>query len=67
VASSLFTQAGLDALEENIAAGHLEVEYDNKRVRYRTLSEMMQIRDLIKRRLGGKTTRRVVQYSNGIK
>ncbi len=66
MASSLFTQAGLEAIEEAIAGGHLEVEYDNKRVRYRSLAEMLQIRDLIRGRLSGTSQRRYVQFSKGL-
>lgn len=49
---SLFSQAGLDAIEEAIAGGYLEVEYDQKKIRYRSLTELLQIRDLIRRKLG---------------
>lgn len=47
-----FTQEQLDALEEAIASGVLTVEYTDKKVTYRSMSEMMQARDLIRRRLG---------------
>lgn len=66
MASSLFTQAGLDAIEEAIAGGHLEVEYDNKRVRYRSLDEMLQIRDLIRGRLSNTSPRRYVKFGKGL-
>ena len=49
---SLFSQAGLDAIEEAIGGGFLEVEYDNKKIRYRTLDELLRVRNLIKQRLG---------------
>lgn len=49
---SLISQAGLAAIEEAIAGGYLEVEYDNKRIRYRTLAELLQVRDMIRRKLG---------------
>ena len=42
---SLFTEAGLAAIEEAIAGGYLEVEYDNKKIRYRTLDELLRIRN----------------------
>ena len=41
---SLFSEAGLQAIEEAIAGGYLEVEYDDKRVKYRSLSELLQVR-----------------------
>ena len=49
---SLFSQAGLDAIEEAIGGGFLEVEYDGKKIRYRTLDELLRIRNLIRQRLG---------------
>ncbi len=49
---SLFSQAGLDAIEEAIGGGFLEVEYDNKKIRYRTLDELLRVRNLIRQRLG---------------
>ena len=49
---SLFSQAGLDAIEEAIGGGFLEVEYDGKKIRYRTLDELLRVRNLIMQRLG---------------
>lgn len=43
-----YTQAQLDALEVAIAEGTLKVEYGDKKVEYRSLNEMIRIRDLIK-------------------
>ena len=59
---SLFTEAGLAAIEEAIAGGYLEVEYDNRRIRYRTLDELLRVRNLIRARLGktSKTGSRVL-------
>lgn len=39
-----FTQAQLDALDEAIGTGELEVEYDGRRIKYRSISELMQAR-----------------------
>jgi len=39
-----FTQANLDALNEAIASGHLEVRYADRTVRYRSLDEMQRIK-----------------------
>ena len=55
---SMFTEAGLAAIEEAIADGILEVRYDDKWVKYRSLDEMLRIRDLIRSRLGSGTRSR---------
>lgn len=47
-----FTQAHLDAINEAIAAGTLEVQYTDRRVKYHSLSEMLRIRSLILQELG---------------
>lgn len=63
---SLFSTAGLNAIEEAIAGGFLEVEYDGKQIRYRSLSELLQIRDMIRRKLGlseGAGGRMTFKYS----
>ena len=39
-----FTQTQLDALDEAIGTGELEVEYEGRRIRYRSISELMQAR-----------------------
>ena len=57
------SEAGLAAIEEAIAGGYLEVQYDDKRVKYRSLAELLQVRDLIRSRLGtGTRTRRYVSF-----
>tara|TARA_B100001063_G_scaffold171349_1_gene160475 strand:- start:5580 stop:5777 length:198 start_codon:yes stop_codon:yes gene_type:complete len=59
----MFSEAGLAAIEEAIAGGYLEVEYDDKRVKYRSLAELLQVRDLIRSKLGsGTKTRRYVSF-----
>lgn len=55
---SMFTQAGLAAIEEAIAGGYLEVRYDDKWVKYRSLDEMLRIRDLIRARVSGTRSRK---------
>lgn len=64
-----FTQTQLDALDEAIASGTLEVSYDHKKVQYRSLAEMMQIRrmmaDEIARAGAPKSRRRVAVFHNG--
>ena len=43
-----FTTTQLAAIEAAIASGELSVEYDGKRVQYRSMSELMKARDTIK-------------------
>jgi len=47
----------LDFLEAAIAEGALEVEFQGKRVRYRSLDEMRRIANALKRQLGGGSIR----------
>lgn len=47
-----FTQAQLDALESSIADGALKVKYSDKEVEYRSLEEMLKIRDIMRNALG---------------
>ena len=49
---SLFTEAGLAAIEEAIAGGYTTIEYDQKRITYRSLDELLRIRNMIRARLG---------------
>lgn len=56
-----FTQAQLDALNEAIAQGVLEVEYADKKVRYRSLEEMRSIRDEMNAQLN-PSTRKTYSY-----
>lgn len=52
--NSAFTMARLEALEAAIAEGVFRVKYSDKEVQYRSLAEMMQIRDIMRRQLGLK-------------
>lgn len=45
-------QSDLDEIEKNIATGALTVKFSDKEVTYRSLAEMMQVRDLIREKLG---------------
>ncbi len=47
-----WTQDQLDKLEEAIAQGTLRVKYADKEVTYRSLAEMMQIREVMRAALG---------------
>lgn len=51
-----FTSADLTALDEAIASGALEVQYTDKRVKYRSLDDMIKLRNLMKRELGQTDT-----------
>ena len=50
--STAWTQEMLTALEEAIAKGVLIVRYQDKEIRYRSLDEMMKIRNEIRKSLG---------------
>lgn len=43
-----FTQTQLDTLEAMIAGGVLESEYDGKRIKYRSMAELIQARDIVR-------------------
>ena len=47
-----WTQDDLAALEKAIALGAEEVQYADKKVKYRSLAEMMAVRDRIRESLG---------------
>lgn len=49
-----FTSDDLDAIERAIATGELEVEYADRRVRYRSMEELIKARDLILNKLSGR-------------
>lgn len=69
-----FTQAQLDALDEAIAEGVLVVEYQDKKVRYRSLAEMKSIREMMVADLclqdatgiGGTGSRRIAVHHKGL-
>lgn len=46
-----YTVAQLTALEEAIGSGELTVEFDGKRVTYRSLKELLEARDKVKAEL----------------
>lgn len=52
-----YTQAQLDALEAMIAGGILESEYDGKRVKYRSMVELIRARDTVRAGLTTSATR----------
>jgi hypothetical protein len=63
-----YTTDNLAAIEKAIAEGTLEVSYGDKRVKYRSLSEMLQIRDLIRNELGltASRVRKFAQFNSGL-
>lgn len=60
---SSFSQAQLDALEAMIAGGVLESEYDGKRIKYRSMAELIRARDIVKNGLGSSATARVTHVN----
>lgn len=63
-----YTQTQLDALKDAAAKGVLEVEYDNQRVKYRSLTEMLRMISIIERELSGQAVHRTVYgTSNGMR
>lgn len=64
---SSWTLADLTALEDAIKTGVKRVQYTDRVVDYRSLDEMLQIRDLIRLELGIKQRggRRVAVHSKG--
>lgn len=63
-----YTQPQLDALETAIAEGALKVEYGDKKVEYRSLNEMIRIRDIMRSELGQlpKPRRTLASFSKGV-
>ena len=52
MANSEYTQEQLDDLNEAIATGARKVVYNDRTVEFRSLKEMLQLREIIKRCLG---------------
>jgi hypothetical protein len=64
-----FTLDQLDALDAALAQGVLEVEYADKRVKYRSLSEMLEMRRLMASVLGQvppSSGRRLASFDKGV-
>ena len=60
--ATAWTVERYDALTEAIALGALEMEYDGKKVKYRSLSQMMVLRHQAERELGLTTRRSGAHY-----
>lgn len=59
-----YTQKDLDAIEKAIAGSQLEVQYGDKRVRFRSLDELERARDAIRSgldRAAGKRRPRITR------
>ena len=62
------TPEKLEKLEEIISKGELEVEYQDRKVRYRPLSEMLKARTLVRKILGlrKKRNKKYAEFSKGL-
>lgn len=66
---AIYTMEQYQALIEAIAEGVLEVQYADKKVRYRSLSDMLQVKKLMEDDLGltkAGSNRRVGVFSKGL-
>lgn len=64
-----YTLEQLQALEESIAQGALRTRYADKEVQFRSLAEMLQLRDLMRQELGLNTPggrRLLAKHSKGL-
>lgn len=69
MAETNFTQQQLQKLEAAIAKGVTTVRYSDKTVEYRSLNEMIRIRDLMRKELGlieKAGVRKKAQFSKGL-
>ena len=55
-----FTQAQLDAIESAIASGQLSVSYEGKSVTFRSLGDLLDVRQIIRANLGLSTSPRTL-------
>lgn len=66
-----WTTTDLAAIEKAIVNGTTTVRYDTKSVTYRSIDELIRIRDLIKKELGqtegGSSTRLYAEFNKGLK
>jgi hypothetical protein len=63
-----YLQADLDAIEAAIKSGALKVKYQDKEVTYRSMDELMRIRDLMRKDLGlsNSTPRIFTKFGKGL-
>lgn len=62
-----FTQTNLDAVNKAIASGALTVEYDGQKIIYRSMSELLRARELIKSELAStpRVSHSVASFNRG--
>jgi len=63
-----WSQDDLDAIEETIKTGTLEVKYKDRSVKYQSLSDLLRIRDLIRAEIGitsGRNKRILSEFDRG--
>lgn len=66
---SAWSQEDLAILEKAIVQGTLRVQYADKLIEYRSLNDMMRIRDVVRKELGlvnPNSGRRFAQHSKGL-
>ena len=66
---SNFTDAQLKSLEAAIATGALMVRYADKTVTYRSLDEMLKVREIMRKALGyvsGQSGRIYLEHDKGL-
>jgi hypothetical protein len=62
-----FTNEQLVALDSAISQGVLKVKYSDKEVTFRSLSDMLKLRDMMLRELGqGSSTRKFAVFNKGL-
>lgn len=66
--ASAWSQSDLDAIEAAIKSGVQRVKYDNKEIEYRSMDEMMRVRDAIRKTLGqtAASPRILANFSKGL-
>jgi len=50
-----WTQADIDALKESIKSGHTEVSFRDRTVKYRSVTEMIQLLRMLENEVDAKT------------
>lgn len=67
MASEVVTKENLAALEQTIVEGALIVKYSDKQIEYRSLKDMFEIRDFMRRCLGlaQKNSRILAEHKRG--
>lgn len=63
-----WAQSDLDNLEKAIAEGALTVQYKDKMITYRSLKDMLSLREIMKREINGESNFKKIQpyYDKGL-